>query len=166
MNVGTILRREHRLRPDQGSDFRIRDRTQFLSAQAEAGQTLTLLLAGIAAVSLVVGGIGIMNIMLVSVTERTREIGIRKALGATRRNVLLQFLVEALALCLLGGIIGLAGGWGAAVFFSSLNGWRVIVTPGAIAVAIGFSIAVGLFFGVWPARQAAMMDPIEALRHE
>jgi putative ABC transport system permease protein len=123
-------------------------------------------LAGIAAVSLVVGGIGIMNIMLVSVTQRTREIGIRKALGATRRNIMLQFLVEALTLCLVGGMVGIAAGWGSALFFSSLNGWTVIVTPVAIAVAVGFSIAVGLFFGVWPARQAAILDPIEALRYE
>jgi putative ABC transport system permease protein len=166
LDIETIMRREHRLRPDQPNDFRIRDRTQFLSAQAEASATLTYLLAGIAAVSLVVGGIGIMNIMLVSVTQRTREIGIRKALGATRRNVLLQFLVEGLTLCLVGGIVGLGLGWGAAVLFSKLNGWRVIITPGAIGLALGFSIAVGLFFGVWPARQAASLDPIEALRYE
>jgi len=166
LEIETILRAEHRLRPQQPNDFRIQDRTQFLTAQAEAGETLTYLLAGIAAVSLMVGGIGIMNIMLVSVTQRTREIGIRKALGATRRNVLLQFLVEALTLCILGGIVGIVGGWGAAVFFSNLNGWRVIVTPQAVGVAVGFSVAVGLFFGVWPARQAAALDPIEALRYE
>jgi putative ABC transport system permease protein len=166
LEIETILRREHRLRPDEPNDFRIRDRSQFLSAQAEAGATLTFLLAGIAAVSLIVGGIGIMNIMLVSVTQRTREIGIRKAIGATRNHILLQFLVEALTLCLLGGLVGIAVGWGAAVFFSKLNGWRVIVTPVAIALAAGFSVLVGLFFGVWPARQAASLDPIEALRYE
>jgi putative ABC transport system permease protein len=166
LEIETIMRSAHRLRPHERDDFRIRDRSQFLSAQAEAGATLTFLLAGIAAVSLIVGGIGIMNIMLVSVTQRTREIGIRKAIGATRGNILLQFLVEALTLCLLGGVIGILGGWGAAVFFSKLNGWRVIVTPTAVALAVGFSVMVGLFFGVWPARQAASLDPIEALRYE
>ena len=166
LEIETIMRREHRLRPDQPNDFRIRDRSQFLTAQAEASKTLTFLLAGIAAVSLIVGGIGIMNIMLVSVTQRTREIGIRKALGATRANILLQFLVEALTLCILGGLVGLLAGWGAAVFFAQLNGWSVIVTAEAIALAVGFSVAVGIFFGVWPARQAAQLDPIEALRYE
>jgi putative ABC transport system permease protein len=166
LEIETILRREHRLRPDEANDFRIQDRSQFLTAQAEASKTLTFLLAGIAAVSLIVGGIGIMNIMLVSVTQRTREIGIRKALGATRANILLQFLVEALTLCLLGGLVGLLAGWGAAVFFAQLNGWRVIVTAEAVALAVGFSVAVGIFFGVWPARQAALLDPIEALRYE
>ncbi len=166
LEIETILRSEHRLRPEQPDDFRLQDRSQFLSAQAEASKTLTYLLAGIAAVSLLVGGIGIMNIMLVSVTQRTREIGIRKALGATRGNVLLQFLVEALTLCLLGGVVGLVFGWGAAVFFSKLNGWRVIITIEAVLLAVGFSVLVGLFFGVWPARQAAQMDPIEALRYE
>jgi putative ABC transport system permease protein len=166
LEIETVLRREHRLRPDEANDFRIRDRSQFLTAQAEASKTLTFLLAGIAAVSLIVGGIGIMNIMLVSVTQRTREIGIRKAIGATRTNILLQFLVEALTLCILGGIVGLLAGWGAAVFFAQLNGWRVIVTPAAVALAVGFSVAVGIFFGVWPARQAALLDPIEALRYE
>jgi putative ABC transport system permease protein len=166
LEIETIMRREHRLRPDQPNDFRIRDRSQFLTARAEASKTLTFLLAGIAAVSLIVGGIGIMNIMLVSVTQRTREIGIRKALGATRANILLQFLVEALTLCILGGLVGLLAGWGAAVFFAQLNGWSVIVTAEAIALAVGFSAAVGIFFGVWPARQAAQLDPIEALRYE
>jgi putative ABC transport system permease protein len=166
LEIETILRSEHRLRPDQQNDFRLQDRSQFLSAQAEASKTLTYLLAGIAAVSLLVGGIGIMNIMLVSVTQRTREIGIRKALGATRGNVLLQFLVEALTLCVFGGLVGLVFGWGAAEFFSRLNGWRVIITIEAVLLAVGFSVIVGLFFGVWPARQAAMMDPIEALRYE
>jgi putative ABC transport system permease protein len=166
LEIETILRSEHRLRPEQQNDFRLQDRAQFLSAQAEASKTLTYLLAGIAAVSLLVGGIGIMNIMLVSVTQRTREIGIRKALGATRRNVLFQFLVEALTLCVLGGVVGLVFGWGAAEFFSRLNGWRVIITIEAVLLAVGFSVLVGLFFGVWPARQAAQMDPIEALRYE
>jgi len=166
LDVERVLRREHRLRPDQANDFRIRDRSAFLTAQAEARETLTYLLAGIAAVSLIVGGIGIMNIMLVSVTERTREIGIRKALGATRRSILLQFLVEALTLCLLGGLCGILLGVLAAAVVARLNGWAVLVTPAAVAMAVGFSGAVGLFFGVWPARRAARLDPIEALRYE
>jgi putative ABC transport system permease protein len=166
LDIERVLRREHRLRPDQPNDFRIRDRSTFLTARAEASATLGYLLAGIAAVSLIVGGIGIMNIMLVSVTERTREIGVRKALGATRRNVLWQFLVEALTLCLLGGLIGIAVGIGAVVGLSSLNGWSAVVSPPAIALAAVFSVGVGLFFGVWPARRAAALDPIEALRYE
>jgi putative ABC transport system permease protein len=166
LDIERVLRREHRLRPDQPNDFRIRDRSTFLTARAEASATLGYLLAGIAAVSLIVGGIGIMNIMLVSVTERTREIGVRKALGATRRNVLWQFLVEALTLCVLGGVIGIAVGIGAVVLLSSVNRWSTEISPPAIALAVAFSVAVGLFFGVWPARRAAALDPIEALRYE
>ena len=166
LDIERVLRREHRLRPDQPNDFRIRDRSTFLEAQAAASETLTYLLAGIATVSLLVGGIGIMNIMLVSVTERTREIGIRKALGATRKQVLLQFLIEALALCLLGGVGGILLGVGAATLLATLNGWSATVSPAAVALAVIFSAAVGLFFGVWPARRAARLDPIEALRYE
>jgi putative ABC transport system permease protein len=166
LSIERVLRREHRLRPDQANDFRIRDRSSFLVARAEASRTLTYLLGGIAVVSLVVGGIGIMNIMLVSVTERTREIGIRKAMGATRHQVLLQFLTEALALCIAGGLIGIAVGAGAAQLISRIYGWTAVVSPAAVLVAVGFSIAVGLFFGVWPARRAARLDPIEALRYE
>jgi len=166
LDIEQVLRREHRLRPDEANDFRIRDRSEFLSARAEASATLTYLLAGIAAVSLIVGGIGIMNIMLVSVTERTREIGVRKALGATRHNVLLQFLVEALVLCLLGGLAGIALGATASAALARLNGWSTLISPAAVALAVGFSAAVGLFFGVWPARRAARLDPIEALRYE
>ena len=166
LDIEYVLRREHRLRPDQSNDFRVQDNAQFLAARAEAGATMTFLLAGIAAVSLLVGGIGIMNIMLVSVTERTREIGVRKALGATRRTVMLQFLLEALTLCVIGGIAGVAAGYGAATFLSRLNGWDMVVTPESILIAVGFSVAIGLFFGVWPARRAAQLDPIEALRYE
>ncbi|MBX3173706.1 MAG: ABC transporter permease [Gemmatimonadaceae bacterium] len=166
LDIEQILRREHRLRPDATNDFRIQDNSEFLTAQAEAGETLTFLLAGIAAVSLIVGGIGIMNIMLVSVTERTREIGVRKALGATRRNVLIQFLLEAMTLCLIGGVVGVAMGYGAAMFLGRLNGWPMEVSMDSILLAVGFSAAIGIFFGVWPARRAARLDPIEALRYE
>ena len=126
----------------------------------------TLLLAGVGAVSLLVGGIGIMNIMLVSVTERTREIGIRKALGATRRNILLQFLVEAVVLCLAGGAIGVALGTGASIMFHRSLGWNTMVDSASILLAFGFAGGVGVVFGVWPARRAALMDPITALRYE
>jgi putative ABC transport system permease protein len=164
--IERVLRREHRLRPDQPDDFRIRRRADFLAVQAAARATMTRLLAGIAAVSLAVGGIGIMNIMLVSVVERTKEIGLRKALGATRRSVLLQFLVEALTLSALGGIIGILAGVGMAILLSRVNGWSVIVAGEAVILAVTFSVVVGLVAGVWPARRAAQLDPIEALRHE
>jgi putative ABC transport system permease protein len=166
LDVERILRREHRLRPDASNDFRIQDNSEFLAARAEASATLTWLLAGIAAVSLLVGGIGIMNIMLVSVTERTREIGVRKALGATKRNVLLQFLLEAMVLCLIGGVVGVATGYAAAMFLGRLNGWPMEVSLQSIVLAVGFSAGIGIFFGVWPARRAASLDPIEALRYE
>jgi putative ABC transport system permease protein len=117
-------------------------------------------------VSLVVGGIGIMNIMLVSVTERTREIGIRKALGATRSSIMFQFLVEAVVLCLLGGAIGILGGAGAAVALAKLANWNTLISPLSIVVAFAFSAGVGIFFGLWPARRAARLDPIAALRYE
>ncbi len=164
--IERVLRREHRLRPDQPDDFRIRRRADFLAVQAAARATMTRLLAGIAAVSLAVGGIGIMNIMLVSVVERTREIGLRKALGATRRSVLLQFLVEALTLSALGGILGIVVGVGSAIVLAHLNGWHAIVAGEGVILAVLFSVVVGLVAGVWPARRAAQLDPIEALRHE
>ncbi len=166
LDIERILRREHRLRPDQSNDFRVQDSSQLLAAQAAAGETMTFLLAGIAAVSLLVGGIGIMNIMLVSVTERTREIGVRKALGATKRNVLTQFLLEAMVLCLIGGIVGVGAGYGAAMLLGRINGWPMEVTPDSILIAVGFSAFIGVFFGVMPARRAARLDPIEALRYE
>jgi putative ABC transport system permease protein len=166
VDLERVLRREHKIRPGQENDFTIRNQRDILTTQQEATQVFTTLLASIAAVSLVVGGIGIMNIMLVSVTERTREIGVRKALGATRRDIMLQFLVEALALCLVGGLLGIALGTGAALALSRWMQWNTLVSPAAVLVAFGFSALVGLFFGIWPARRAAGMDPITALRYE
>jgi putative ABC transport system permease protein len=166
MDMERILRREHRIRPGEENDFSIRNQQDILATQQQTTQVFTTLLASIAAVSLVVGGIGIMNIMLVSVTERTREIGVRKALGATRGNIMLQFLVEALALCLVGGLLGILAGIGAALALSRFMQWNTLISPMAVAVAFGFSALVGLFFGLWPARRAARLDPIVALRYE
>jgi putative ABC transport system permease protein len=166
VDIERVLRKEHRLLPGQPNDFAIVDQRDFLETQQEAQQTFTVLLASIAGVSLIVGGIGIMNIMLVSVTERTREIGIRMALGATRSSILLQFLVESVTLCLLGGALGIALGAGAASLMSRLAGWEVFVSPESVGLASAFSVGVGLFFGIWPARRAARLDPIEALRYE
>jgi putative ABC transport system permease protein len=166
VDIERILRREHKLLPGAANDFAIVDRREFLATQQEAQQTFTMLLASIAGVSLIVGGIGIMNIMLVSVTERTHEIGIRMALGATRFSILLQFLVESITLCLLGGVLGILLGTGAAQALSRFAGWEVFVSPESVGLASFFSIAVGLFFGILPARRAARLDPIEALRYE
>ena len=164
--IDQVLRREHRLRATQGSDFTVRNQTTLVQTFQETTRTFSFLLAGIAAVSLLVGGIGIMNIMLVSVTERTREIGVRKALGARRRDILLQFLIEALVLCLAGGTIGVLAGVGGATALSRMAGWNTAVSIDAMALAFFFSGAVGVFFGLWPARRAASLDPIEALRYE
>jgi ABC-type antimicrobial peptide transport system permease subunit len=161
-----ILRRAHRLRPNQRDDFSMRFQTDFLQSMNESAQTFTFLLAGIAAVSLVVGGIGIMTIMLVSVTERTRDIGVRKAIGATRLNILLQFLVEAIVMCLIGGTIGVAFGLGGATAMSDAFEWNVAIDMATMALAVGFSVFIGLVFGVWPAWRAATLDPVEALRYE
>ena len=164
--IDRIIRREHRIRPGEDADFNIRNSADLLATFNETNQTFAFLLAGIAGVSLLVGGIGIMNIMLVSVTERTREIGVRKALGATKRAIMTQFLVEALFLCILGGILGVAAGYGAAALTTRLASWETAVAPEAVVTAIAFSAAVGLFFGIWPARRAAVLDPIDALRYE
>jgi putative ABC transport system permease protein len=166
VDLERVLRREHKIRPGADNDFTIRNQQDILATQQQATQVFTTLLASIAAVSLLVGGIGIMNIMLVSVTERTREIGVRKALGATRRDILLQFLIEALALCLLGGGLGILLGTGTAVLLSRVMQWNTLISPASVAVAFGFSAVVGLFFGIWPARRAARLDPIVALRYE
>ena len=166
VDLERVLRREHKIRPGGENDFTIRNQQDVLATQQQATQVFTSLLASIAAVSLLVGGIGIMNIMLVSVTERTREIGVRKALGATRLNILLQFLIEALTLCLLGGVLGILLGVGTAILLSRVMQWNTLISPLAIIIAFGFSAAVGLFFGIWPARRASRLDPIIALRYE
>jgi putative ABC transport system permease protein len=166
VDIERVLRREHKLLPGAANDFSIVDRREFLDTQQQAQQTFTILLASIAGVSLVVGGIGIMNIMLVSVTERTREIGIRMALGATRFNILLQFLVESITLCLFGGALGIGVGTGSAYTLSRFAGWEVFVSPESVGLASLFSVGVGLFFGILPARRAANLNPIEALRYE
>ncbi len=164
--IQRVLRREHRIRQGAPDDFQIRNQSDILETTQETTQVMTYLLAGIAAVSLVVGGIGIMNIMLVSVTERTREIGIRKALGATRFNILFQFLIEAVVLCVLGGMIGILAGAGGALIMSKMAGFNTQISSSAVLMAFVFSAVVGVAFGVWPARRAATLDPITALRYE
>ena len=164
--IDRIMRREHRLQPGAEADFNIRNSADLLATFNETNETFTMLLAGIAGVSLLVGGIGIMNIMLVSVTERTREIGIRKALGATKAAIMTQFLVEALFLCVLGGLLGVGLGYGAAALMTRVAQWDTVVAPSAVVIALVFSAGIGLFFGIWPVRRAAILNPIDALRYE
>ncbi len=166
VDIERILRREHKIRPGGENDFQIRNQQEILATQQQATEVFGVLLASIAAVSLVVGGIGIMNIMLVSVTERTREIGVRRALGATRLNIMSQFLIEAVVLCLMGGAFGVLVGAGSARAMSKLLGWNTLISPTAVIVAFAFSAFVGLFFGLWPARRAANLNTIDALRYE
>jgi putative ABC transport system permease protein len=161
-----LLRQRHRLQTYQDDDFWIRNLSEVLESQEASSRVLTMLLAAIASVSLVVGGIGIMNIMLVSVTERTREIGLRMAVGARGKDILMQFLVEAVTLSLIGGAVGIAFGLVGTYAIAYFAGWRTLVDPTAIVVAFGFAAAVGIFFGFYPARKAAGLDPIEALRYE
>ncbi len=161
-----VLRQRHHLRPTELDDFSIRTPTQFLEAQEEASKTFTLMLACIASVSLLVGGIGIMNIMLVSVTERTREIGVRMAVGATERDIQMQFLTEAIIVSLMGGICGVFVGIFASRLLASTLAWSMQIPPSAIVIAAAFALFVGLFFGFYPAQKAARLDPIEALRFE
>ncbi|HEX8822628.1 MAG TPA: ABC transporter permease [Archangium sp.] len=164
--VRQLLRERHRLGEDKPDDFDIRNLAEVASGQQESTRTLSLLLAAIAAVSLVVGGIGIMNIMLVSVTERTREIGVRVAVGARPRDILTQFLIEALALALIGGLIGTVLGVGVARLLAAQFGWPLLVRPEVALLALGFSGLVGVGFGLYPARKASLLDPIDALRYE
>jgi putative ABC transport system permease protein len=166
IDVERIMRREHQIIPGGKNDFMLSDRRGFLNMQQETANILSYLLAGIAGISLIVGGIGIMNIMLVTVTERTREIGIRKALGATRTNILLQFLIEAMVLCLVGGTLGILLGASAAALLASFAGWSTPLSISAVLLAFGFSAGIGLIFGLLPARKAASLDPIDALRYE
>ena len=164
--ITALLRDRHDLAPTDTADFNVFNQTQLLDAASSISATLTLLLGGIASISLIVGGIGIMNIMLVSVRERTREIGVRKAVGARGRDILAQFLVEALTLSLLGGLIGIVLGLVVSAGIGQLAGWGFVFNPVTIVAAVLFSLAVGVVFGVWPARQAARLDPISALRYE
>jgi putative ABC transport system permease protein len=164
--IETLLRERHRLRPDEDNDFMVRNLADVAQLAEESGRVMTLLLGSIASVSLIVGGIGIMNIMLVSVTERTREIGIRMAIGATESDVQRQFLIEAVVLSLMGGILGIIMGVTTSSIISKVLRWPTQISPVAIVVAVFFSIGVGIFFGFYPARKAARLDPIEALRYE
>jgi putative ABC transport system permease protein len=161
-----LLRQRHHLQPTEDDDFSIRNMQEIFAAQEASSQIMSLMLAAVASVSLIVGGIGIMNIMLVSVRERTREIGLRQAVGAKTRDILTQFLVEATTLALVGGVIGVLLGTSASVIISKLARWQTVIGPGAIALAVFFSALVGITFGYYPARKAAYLDPIEALRYE
>jgi putative ABC transport system permease protein len=164
--IASLLRQRHRIQPGQDDDFWILNLSDVVRAQQMSARALTILLAAIASVSLVVGGIGIMNIMLVSVTERTREIGLRMAVGARSRDILGQFLIEAVTLALIGGILGILLGVGGSSLIAMLAQWSTLITPVSIAVAFGSSALIGIFFGYYPAHKAAFLDPIEALRYE
>jgi putative ABC transport system permease protein len=160
-----LLRQRHRLQPGQEDDFSVRNLADIAATREASANTLALLLAAVAGVSLAVGGIGIMNIMLVSVTERTREIGLRLAIGARPRDVLRQFLIEAAGLSVIGGAVGVAAGMAAAYAISNAAGWPLLIQPSAVVIAVVFSGVVGVFFGWYPALRASRLDPIAALRH-
>jgi putative ABC transport system permease protein len=164
--ITLAMRRAHGITAGRPDDFRVRHQAAFLAMMSESTRALGLLLAGVAAVSLLVGGVGIMNIMLVTVTERTHEVGLRKALGATRQSIMVQFLLEAVVLCLVGGVLGILAGVGGSVVLREAAGWTTEVAPLSIAVAFLFATAIGIVFGVWPARRAARLDPVAALRYE
>ncbi|MDW7673491.1 MAG: FtsX-like permease family protein [Bacillota bacterium] len=161
-----LLRRQHQLEEDEANDFSITSQKDMLRVVGTITDSFTILLGGIAGISLLVGGIGVMNIMLVSVTERTREIGIRKAIGAKNRDILAQFLLEAVALTAVGGSVGIILGFVLSTIISRIAGWEPSVTPDAILMAVGFSAVIGIVFGVFPALKAAKMNPIDALRYE
>jgi putative ABC transport system permease protein len=165
-DIITLLRTRHRLATNVDNDFSVRNLAALMITMKETTGTITLFLGAVAAISLLVGGIGIMNIMLVSVTERTREIGIRKALGASFHNILLQFLIEAIVISVTGGLIGILLGVGGARVVSLVAGWNTVISSAAIVTAFGVSVIIGLFFGIYPARKAALLDPIDALRYE
>ncbi|MGA2604718.1 MAG: ABC transporter permease [Verrucomicrobiia bacterium] len=165
-SIAELLRQRHRLGAGRDDDFTIRGQQEIADAATATTRVMTVLLGAIASVSLIVGGIGIMNIMLVSVTERTREIGIRMAVGAHGRDILLQFLIEAITLSSLGGVIGIAMGIGSAKLLSAIAGWPTLVSVSSVVLAFLFSAAVGVFFGFYPARKASNLDPIDALRYE
>ena len=164
--VTALLRQRHRIVPNKDDDFRVRNMAEFMNARADSSKAMSLLLMAVASISLIVGGIGIMNIMLVSVTERTREIGLRMAVGATGGNIMSQFLIESIVLSLIGGILGVILGVGGSFAMSTYSQWRTIIDPQSILLAFSFSAAVGIFFGFYPAHKASLLDPIEALRHE
>ncbi|MCK9418006.1 MAG: ABC transporter permease [Nitrospirae bacterium] len=164
--ITALLKQRHRIGPKQDNDFTVRNLTQMMEAREESSKVMTLLLAAIASVSLLVGGIGIMNIMLVSVTERTREIGIRMAIGARTWDIRLQFIIEALTLSLIGGIIGIIAGVSTAMILSSVSGWPTVVSVPSILLAFSFSGFIGIFFGFYPAYKASLLNPIDALRYE
>lgn len=164
--IRSLVRESHKLQDGDDDDFTIRSQTDIAATAQETTRVLTLLLASVAGVSLVVGGIGIMNIMLVSVTERTREVGIRRAIGATRFVILGQFLVEAMVLSLLGGVLGITVGFLASLIIENVSAWCMVITPGIVFLSFGFSAGVGIFFGFYPARKASLLNTIDALRYE
>jgi len=166
VEIENVLSKAHKIAPNADPDFSVRTQQEFMEVGDQASQTLTFLLTGIAAVALLVGGIGIMNIMLVSVTERTREIGIRKAVGAKNSNILFQFLIEAMTLSIVGGLTGIGGGFLAANLITTWLGWPTVVSLFWVGVAFGSSAIIGMFFGIYPAWKAAQLDPIEALRYQ